>query len=303
MTRTTDDKSDVDLIFGMSDFHFGSSSGLCPPVCATLEGSTYNHNKIQGFLWEAFEDFTGLRWKKTKRWKDQPQPGEIAITKNGWIHKVAKGREFGLLLNGDLTEGDHHGTKELIHPDVAAQSPLAKHVLCPLAEQSSATFVVMGTDCHVKQMESGIGQELGARYCKDSKSWAWPQLQMRFNGTLVFVKHHISASSRPWLMSMQLAAALAAEQLNAVKMGHEPPRVVIRSHRHEHGEFRGPQGLMVVLPPWQGLTSHGRKVVQQSLPVPGGVSFDFSDMDENGLPRTRVRLYYPEADEVVEMSS
>ncbi len=100
---------------------------------------------------------------------------------------------------------------------------------------------------------------------------------------------------------MQYAAALASEQLNAVGLNHEVPRVICRAHRHQYGEFRSNAGLIVISPPWQGLTRFGRRVTQASLAQPGLIALDYADLDSYGLPRVHARLYRPDADEVIEL--
>ena len=296
------DKSGIDLMFVVADTHCGSTVGLCPPAITLEGGGEYHANKIQRWMWDCWEDCTGCKWKRKKKHDVDEMPGEIsAPSKKGWIERVAKGRPWGLVANGDAIEGVHHKQVEVVGNDVAIHAQIARQVLGALCESSSVTFMVRGTEVHVGTVENSLGMHCGGRYDKSTKKFCWEQVQIRCNGVLMHAKHHISTSMRPWLTSMQFAAAIASEQLNSLGLGHEPPRVVCRAHRHQYGEFRSNLGLVVVSPPWQMLTRFARKVTQASLAQPGMYALDFADLDSYGLPRVHSKLYRAEPDEVLKV--
>jgi len=265
----------------------------------TVEGGgTYHANDVQRWLWASWEDATGCRWKPDRA-------GGHFVTmpdRQGWIRKLAKRRKCGLVVLGDAIEGLHHHSVEVIGADELLHERIAETILAPLAEFFDTTFVIRGTECHVGVRESALGLKLGARYDKATKCFCYEQLQLRIRDTLCHFKHHIGSSMRPWTSSMQFAAALSSEQLNAIGLEHkEVPRVICRAHRHQYGEFRNNQGLIVVSPPWQMLTRFARRVTQASLAQPGLFALDFRDLDSYGLPRVHAKLYRPDADEVVEL--
>ena len=85
-----------------SDLHAGSTVALMPPGFRTIEGTTMDHTPIQAWLWSCWLD------------------GQA------WLDSVMGADPYALVLNGDLTEGVHHGTKQIISPDVL------DHVACAL---------------------------------------------------------------------------------------------------------------------------------------------------------------------------
>ena len=288
------------LVFVVSDTQCGSTVGLCPPEVTVEGGGNYQANVAQRWLWECWEDVTGCMWRPRKKRAEDEMPGEISPPgKKGWMERTAGGREYAIVILGDAIEGCHHKQVEVIGNDVALHAAIARHIFGALVENASRVFVVRGTEVHVGTVENGLGQHVGGKYCRATKSFAWEQLQLKVRGVLSHFKHHISVSMRPWTTSMQFAAAIASEQLNAIGLDHSAPRVVCRAHRHQYGEWRNNQGLVVVSPPWQLLTRFARKVTQASLSQPGMFALDYDDMDHYGLPRVHAKLYRPDADRVV----
>lgn len=290
----------IELLVVIGDLHCGSTLGLCPPAVTVEGGGEYKANSVQKWMWEQWEDATGCLWTRKKSHGEDEMPGQISMPKrDGWIRKIIGKRRAALIVNGDAIEGTHHHSVEVIGNDVALHRRIASHVLSPLAEYFEKVYVVRGTEVHVGTSESMLGQELGGVYCDATKAFCWEQLQLRVNDVLVHVKHHIGTSMRPWTTSMQFAAAISSEQLNAVGLDHEVPRVVCRAHRHQFGEFRHNQGMIVVGPPWQMMTRFARKVTQASLSQPGLYVLDFADLDCYGLPALHAKLYRPDPDETL----
>lgn len=295
--------SEIELVFVVSDLHHGSTVGLCPPEVTLDGGGVYHYNLFQKWLWECWEDCTGCHWERKKReTKKDEMTGEICAPKrDGWMRQLAKRRPYAIVFLGDSIEGVHHDSVEIISSDVSVHAAIARQVCGALVEGATSVFMTRGTEVHVGTTESTLGQHVGGVYCKATKNFCWEQLQLRVNGILTHFKHHIGVSMRPWTTSMQYAAAIAAEQLNAVGLDHEPPRVIVRAHRHKFGEWSDEQGLVVVTPPWQQLTRHARKFTGGSLAQPGLVALDYADRDCYGNPRVHSKRYRPAPDEVIEL--
>lgn len=268
----------IKLVVVPSDFHFGSTVGLCSPLFETDEGSGYVANDIQGWLWECWTDAIGP-----------------------WLRGICKRDPFALVINGDMIEGRHHGTMQLIHHDIEVHKRLASHVIKPLADRASKTYVVRGTEVHTRTSEDAVAEQIEARPDPTTKRFCWEQLQLRVDGLLCHFKHHMGSSLRPWTSAAGLGVSLAIEQQLAVEYCHEAPTVVVRSHRHKFGLYQGPSGLIVATPPWQMLTRFARQVTQASLAVPGIVVLDFRGRKDGEMPRVHSRLYYPEPDVVVQI--
>lgn len=251
----------------VSDLHVGSTKGLLNPGYTTLEGNEIKLNAMQEWLW--------LCWEKAQTFIDQTVGDE----------------PYALVINGDIIEGIHHGTKEIWSPEIADQFKAAVEVITPLAAQASAVFVVRGTECHVQNSEAGIGAAIGAVRNEELGIHAFDRLVLELNGIRHVFRHHIGTSVRRGLAGTQLSANLAEEQVEAVNNGEKIPRVVVCSHRHKYGLYQDTNGLLVVTPPWQGLTRHGHKVVSQARTSVGVVVLDYSEKKYGELPTVTPRTY------------
>lgn len=270
--------SELKLGFVTSDEHCGSLSGLCFPTYPTEQGSVYQANNIQLWMYE--------RWLHAT---DQ------------WIDEIAAGDPWFLVNNGDGIEGRHHATQELIHHDTRIHTNLATDLLLPLSKRAAKTYIVRGTGCHARTSEDDIGKNIGSEVDPTTGSYCWEQLQLRVNGTLCHFKHHIGTTSTPWGAAGQLSVQLAKEQLVAARLGHEIPSVVVRSHRHEFDYFGCDGGLIVTTPAWQMLTRWARGATKQSFSVPGMIALDFRGKPEGARPTLHWTTYNPDPDPIMEL--
>lgn len=258
---------DVDCLVVISDPHVGSTVGLCPPMTELADGSGYIPNPIQEWIWSQWLEFR--------------------------IHLKEKlhGRRWGLVLNGDLIDGVHHKTTQVIHPDVGIHIRTAIEVLDPLAKEAVYTYVVRGTESHVGTSESTIGKVIGALPVgKEHSAHHW---LIDVNGCLVSAKHHIGSTARTWTRATALGASLANERLEAANGGRRLPNVILRAHRHVPGLYKDPSGMIVVTPAWQALTSYGWKVVPDAIPWVGGVILDWKGLRPGSLPQVDDSCQWP----------
>ena len=201
------------------------------------------------------------------------------------------------MVNGDLIEGDHHKTMQIVSPDIGDHIEIAKQVLGPLAELADAVMVVRGTECHTGTAEEAIARHLGALVNPDTGTRAADRWEFSVQGVHCVASHHISSTTRDWLRGTALSQTLASEQLSAARSGRASvPRVVFRAHRHVCDVIQSAgAGMVGVTPPWQLLTRFGSKVVPnapQDLQV-GGLFVDFL-VDEGDLPNTTIIRYRAE---------
>jgi hypothetical protein len=255
----------------LSDLHAGSSYGLLPPNIKLQEGNTVAQNPLQEYLWKCWEDWQGE-----------------------WFEKHVGDDEFILIINGDATEGVHHGTKEIVSPDPADHRIIALHALSPLAEKASHVFVVEGTECHTANAEHKLAYDLGAvRPKKNSYLSAWRTLRVNIHGCPCMFYHHISTTKRVYLEASQLSIELRNGQLEAVRAGVEPHRVLGCAHRHRYGKYEAGDSLSFVTPPWQGVTRFGRKVVPAAFCEPGVILLDWSEKEHGETPDVHAMVYEP----------
>jgi hypothetical protein len=256
------------VVVVVNDIHSGSTAGLLPPDFETLEGNRIAQNRFQAWLWACWSHAT-----------------------TEWLPKVVGCDPWALVLNGDLVEGCHHGTKEVISPDEGDHKAAAVQILKPLADSAARVFVTEGTECHSKTAEHSIAKELGAVPDPDTGKHAWPRLELTVAGTLCAFDHHIPATIRSYLEASQYSMALGVERIEAQRNGVACPKVIVRAHRHRFGFFGDGDGMVVVGAPWQGLTRHGRKVVTGARCNPGIFALDWRTKADGDVPDIRYQTY------------
>ncbi len=256
----------------VSDIHAGSTLALLPPDFESLEGNPIEQNPVQKWLWEAWRDAT-----------------------EKWLPKVLGKSPHALILNGDLREGVHHGTKQVISPDTADHDAASIAILKPLADKATKTFVTLGTESHVGGAEHSIARSLGAvrppKASPHSQAWAWDALSLKVAGLRCVFRHHVSTSSRLYLRASALSINLGNEQLEAANNGEEIPRVVGYGHRHTFDYYQRHNALCFTNPAWQVLSRFGHKVVASARPQPGIVVLDWRDKLDGELPEMHVKTY------------
>lgn len=251
----------IQALLVISDIHCGSTVGLCPPMCPLLDDGGWILNPIQDDIWD--------RWCAFKTW---------ALT-----HLA--GVRWGFVVNGDSIEGNHHGSRQIVHADPGVHARIAVEVLRPLAAKAHAVYITKGTEAHVgHSAENGIGEALNAVKHPDTGQRAAHHWLIRVNGCLCSFKHHIGTSGRKALYATQFSMQLAEERMVAVDSGKSPPSVVVRSHRHTYGCYENSGGLLITTPAWQALTSFGWKVVPSAVPEYGGVILDWRKKKKGAIP-------------------
>lgn len=256
------------LLFVLSDPHCGSSYGLLPPGFVTLEGNEQGQNAVQRWLWKCWQDATQV-----------------------WMPRVSRGDRYAVVMNGDLTEGVHHRSTEVISTDLGDHLEAAIQVLQPVAAAAAAAYVVEGTPCHTLNLEHAIAKAIKAKPCSSTGRPAWGRLDLTIAGTRAIFQHHVATAMRPYLEASGLGIALGVEQLEAAKAGEAIPKVLGVAHRHRYGEFRDASGLCVVSPPWQGLTRFGRKVVPSARTAVGMMALDWRGLPDGSLPHVHSMIY------------
>jgi len=264
------------LVF-VADLHCGSHFGLMPHTYTMLDGSEHNGNPLQRWLYDC------------------------------WLHgmvelrELTRGRNIGLVIVGDVIEGKHHGTTEIVSADVGDHVGIAIECLQPLVKLFCKSWIVEGTECHTGGAERDVGRALGCEPYrkpgrfgnKDGGVFSWPELPLEINGCYGIARHHITTSLRPWTEASGIGLQMNAEVLEAARSGGKIPRWMVYAHRHKFGHVSDGDSLAVVCNPWQALTRHGRKVVGSARFLkPGFVFLDFADMGD-GLPTVRRIKYEP----------
>lgn len=249
----------------ISDPHCGSDVGLMPPEVILENGSGRSHsnNKKLQWIWKSF----------------------LESTKQAL--EVIDGDAFILTLNGDLIEGIHHRSDEVVAAKIIEHVNIAVECFRPLVEEAHSVKVTKGTECHVRDMETVFMRELGIPgKAKDVQQYS-------INGCLVDVRHHMPATSRLHLESGGLGVAMANCRSNILRAGHAMPKVFARAHRHCGGDYCDGESMILVTPPFQMLTRHAHKVVTDAIPRVGMYLLDWRNTPKGALPATHRFFFSP----------
>jgi hypothetical protein len=297
------DKIDAKLAVIIADPHCGSTVGLYPPFFAHQEGNVLITNKLQAFVWEAFEEATGLHYYDLplREQKASEQPGALEICDDGRMWEIIGDDPFVLILGGDLIEGVHHSREQIISPDIDVHTKLAIWLLKPFVPYAQAIWTYRGTGTHNRNKESKIAKELHSVFCEKTKDHCWETIQLRWDKNLTFFKHHMRTALRSWTRSMQYQAAIVEEQANAIKFGHEPPRIIVRNHIHEHGAWSCAQGMAITTPPLKAVDKYVSQLAQVQFSIPGITVMDFRNLNAEGYPVVHFIVKEPEPDKVFEL--
>ncbi len=264
-------KSDTRLMVLISDPHVGSTFGLLQPSFITHEGNEVSQNALQKWLWSSWLD--SWAWAKE------------VIGKDAWA----------LILNGDLIDGNHHHTKEIMFVDEGDHVEAAAEIFTEVGKGASSVYITEGTESHTKGAEHTIAKILKANglnvVSPSAKRGAWDSLHLKCSGSLCEIDHHMPTSMRSYLEASALSITLGDIRNQRARAGDEVPKVIIRSHRHRFGLYEDGYGMMVALPSWQGLTRFGRKVVPGAMPQAGIVILDWRNVEDGGTPVVHKRLH------------
>ena len=258
----------------LSDLQTNSTVGLCPPVVNFDDGGTYHYSKLQRQLWY---DYLGFR----DRLKSAKSDGELY-----------------LVFNGDLHDGDHHQTSQIITRNPATMQNIAADVIDPLAQIANKMFLVRGTEAHVGKsasMEEDIAKDFN--FEKNGKKRSWWHLVSRFKGHWFDIAHHTSMGSTP-VGKGNAANKLAVETIfEYANRGQKPPDYVIRSHVHRHSDsYDNYITRAIILPCWQYGTAFVHRIAPGKLATIGGMIWE----KEDGKPPTWTAVIYePKKDEEV----
>lgn len=201
----------------ISDTHSGCGLALCPPEGVTLDdGGEYHPSLLQQKMWGVWEAF----WQ--------------------WVEIATRGEPYHLVHNGDAIDGSHHQSTYQITHNLTTQRRIAFNIL---KEPVARTVAVGGTYWHIRGTEAHVGKsgqeeealakELGAKP-SDNGNYARWELRLRVGKALVHATHHIGTTGSAAYEATGVHKELTEAYVEAARWGHEPPDVIVRSHRHRN---------------------------------------------------------------------
>ena len=249
-----------DILAVIADTHICSTVGLCPPRVNLDDGGTYQPSRGQQWLGQCWGDY----WQEVMR------------------HKPSGGGRRWCVHLGDVVEGDHHGTTQIVTANPRTQLEMAVEIMEPVRQWADRLFCVRGTEAHSgpsASTEEVIADDLGCERDELLGTASWWHLPLEISGvTFDFAHHPPSMPGREWTRgnaAMTLASVVIAEY---ARTGDPPPQFALRGHAHlfaDSGETYQTRG--VLCPAWQLATGYGNRRRPGQLAHIGGLLFVVED--------------------------
>jgi hypothetical protein len=247
------------LIAVTSDQHCGSTVALCPPRIELDDGGIYEASKAQQWLfghWGAF-------WERVSRLRDDYHADLYTV------------------FNGDLTEGYHHGTTQILTANPTAQAAVVDEVMrVPLALGPDKMFFVRGTEAHVGK-SAAYEERIALGLQKDGRNvigdadrgtashWS---LNMLVQERLLNFEHHGRMGQRPWTKPNIVANYAAEIFYEYASRGDRHPDLAFRSHLHRYVDTYDQHPVRVIqTPAWQLATAFTYRLSTPALADIGGI--------------------------------
>ena len=248
----------------VSDLHCGSTVGLHPAAPTELDnGALYVPSIAQDWLAENWSRFWGR------------------------VEQVAGVDPLHVIVNGDLVDGDHHGTTEIVSRHPNAQMDIAKACFAPVLDLKPNTVaVIRGTEVHVGKSGSAeesfakwlVAQGVTVPHCPETGNASHWHYRGLYDGVLIDAAHHGRIGARPWTKvnaTMGLAAQIVME--HAMKQ-ERAPDLAIRSHYHQWVDTYDAYPTRVIQTlAWQLKTAYVHRVAAESLAEVGGAIVTIED--------------------------
>jgi hypothetical protein len=248
-----------------SDQHCGSTVALCPPKILLDDGGEYHASKAQLWIWERWLAY----WAQVEQVRRQMNATLVQV------------------YNGDLTEGDHHKTTQILSGNPTAQAAVVNEVLrVPLALKPDRIVGIRGTEAHVgpsaafeERIFTGLRKD-GWPVVRDedtgnSSHWHWT---LDHQGVRLDIAHHGKFGSRP-STKMNTVIALAFDIFSRAAIDGRPyPHLAVRSHMHQFGDTGSAYPTRLIqMPAWQLATAFIHRINPGAIADVGGIIVTIAD--------------------------
>jgi hypothetical protein len=243
------------LVAVISDTHCGSTLAPCPPEGPKLDdGGVYQPSKVQSWLWGRWRDY----WDEVRRLRRQLGAGLIHV------------------YNGDIYDGHHHGTTQVISGNPEVQSYIASELFrIPAELRPQRTFVIRGTEAHAGPSgsnEEAFAKGIAAEREPVAGTWSWWHLRLAVHGVRLDFQHHGRMGQRPWTEANVVNLLAAQIFVEHARRALPHPHLAIRSHYHRAGDSWEAHPVRVIqTPAWQVKTAYAHRVAAESIADVGGI--------------------------------
>jgi hypothetical protein len=241
------------IIAVVGDTHCGGTTGLCPPIYELNGNGHKQANKAQKWLWRCWVDY----WRRVF---------DLASEYSAEIITV---------VNGDLVEGVHHGTTQVVSLRPDDMMNIAIACLEPYTRRAKHLFVTKGTEAHVGSgglWDDLLARDLGAIPHDASPAWYW--LPIEVEGVKFTFSHHGRAGTRGWTKGTGARTIAADLSMQSVRTGRPVPNVAVFGHVHRFEDSGNNYPVWVQTHGcWQLSTAYGHKISPGIPPDIGGLCF------------------------------
>ena len=253
------------LVVTENDLHAGSTVAPCGEDVRLDDGGYYKPSKLNLWLWAKRE----ATWAQLR-----------ALRERHNAHGV-------IVCNGDLFDGNHHGTTQILSGNPEAQHYVASR-MADVWERfhPDRVYIVRGTDAHVGEAasaEEGFAKGLASRMpiVRDPEThlWSYWALNVRFHGRLLNWAHHANVSGLPWTAPAGIAR-LAFRIWSEHSLRNWPvPDLAFRAHSHSTvpggkllDSYDAYPTRAILVPSWQAKTGYAHKRVTEAVTTFGVVA-------------------------------
>lgn len=247
------------LISVTSDQHGGSTVAACPPKVSLDDGGAYEASKAQRWLFQCWENFHD-RVAETRKKLDA---------------------DLYCVFNGDMTDGDHHGTTQILSGNPTAQAAVVNALMAvPLSLSPDRLFFVRGTEAHVgksacfeERIADGLRRDkrpvAGDPDTGNASHW---HLRMDVLDKRLDFAHHGRLGQRPWTKGNIVLNQAAEIFYEHAARGERHPDVAVRSHMHRYFDtYHAHPTRVIQTAAWQLATAFIHRIAPGSLADIGGV--------------------------------
>lgn len=253
------------LVAKTNDHHCGSTVAVCPPEVRLDDGGYYGASPEQLWLWQCYGDF----WEKVAEKRERENAELVAV------------------FNGDLTDGNHHGTTQIMSGNPNAQAAAVNACMkVALDKKPSRIYMVRGTEAHVgpsaaheERIADGLRRD-GRPIVSDPKTGnaSWWHCHQTFEGVRVDIAHHGRTGQREHTRGG--AAVLHAHDIlmSYVKRNDLPPHLALRAHHHRFNDSYDACPVRVITNgAWQLATAYVHRKCTDTLADIGGLLITMQD--------------------------
>lgn len=251
--------ADTCLIAVVSDLHAGSTVALAPPRIELDDGGHYEASKAQRWMWERWGQF----WDTVERERDRLKADLIFV------------------CNGDATDGNHHGTTQILSGNPTAQAAVLNEVLAiPLALQPTAIAMIRGTEAHVGPSAAyeervAVGLKKDGRPVildmENGNASHW-QVTLDVHGQRINFAHHGKIGGRPNTKMTAVYSQAFDIWTEHNLRGEPPPHLAVRSHMHRYADsYNAYPTRLIQTGAWQLATSYVHRIAPNALADVGGL--------------------------------